>query len=583
MAQLVSSPSSTPRWTAAQTRAQFLAIAWLRWRMLINGFRRKGGTGELVGRILLYPILAGMAFGPSVLVAIGGYYFAQNQELIKVAFLLWGTFAYCQLLNIQLGQPGSTFDPTELIRFPLTSRDYVFIRLCFGLLTPGNVIGALMSISIAIGIIVAQPGMWFYALLATSVFALTNVLFSRMVFSWIDRWLATRRAREVFTALIFTFSLGIQWANFTFNPAYNHHKTTSLSPVHMQLALNIYHQIQPLIQWLPPQLIASSLIAGDRSAVALYVEYVFACALYAAVFFAVFAMRMHAEFRGENLSDAANGVAATKPKLTTPDIGTAAPIHALAPANENDAKPGNSFGLPPVTLAMVGKELLYVRRHTGLLYGLVMPIFLVLIVATKFASRGNAAWVFPAAVAYTLFAISTFSYNSLGFEGAGAQFYFLAPVRIRDVFLAKNLINFTMAFVEIVATFAIISYVAGVPSFQVAIAAVLWAAATMLVTTAFGNRRSITAPKKINPQRMANKQVSQLSALIGMGILLGSAAIAAVPAGLAIYYHVLWPLVPVFALFAAAGLFFYERSLRSLDAFALVHREELFAELTKAS
>ena len=58
------------------------------------------------------------------------------------------------------------------------------------------------------------------------MFAATNVFFSRMIFAWVDRWLSTRRAREVFTAIIFAASLGIQWANFTFNPAYNHdHRT----------------------------------------------------------------------------------------------------------------------------------------------------------------------------------------------------------------------------------------------------------------------------------------------------------------------------------------------------------------------
>ena len=62
--------------------------------------------------------------------------------------MLWGTFAFCQLLNINLGQPGSTFDPTQLIRFPLRLRNYVLIRLCFGLLTPANVIGSMIALSL---------------------------------------------------------------------------------------------------------------------------------------------------------------------------------------------------------------------------------------------------------------------------------------------------------------------------------------------------------------------------------------------------------------------------------------------------
>jgi ABC-2 type transport system permease protein len=552
------------------------AIAWLRWRILVNGFRRKGGTGELVGRILLVPFLAGLAIGPSIGVAIGAYFFTDGGTLGKVSYLLWGTFAFCQLLNIQLGQPGSTFDPTELIRFPLTARDYIRIRLFFGLLTPANVIGSLMSASIAMGIIVAAPSLWLYAILALAVFATANVLFSRMVFAWVDRWLSTRRAREIFTGLVFAFSLGIQWANFTFNPAYNHNKVDHAALARLKFYLSIIHRIQPFVAWLPPELTSASVVAASQSKLALFFGLTAASAAYAVLFFLVFSARIRKEFRGENLSDAANGVKVTSAASGRSTVRTA----ALSPAT---SKPENTLGLPPVIFTLLGKELLYVRRNTGILYGLIMPIFLVLVLASRFATRGNAAWVFPAAVAYSLLAISATSYNAFGLEGSGVQFYFLAPVRLRDVILAKNLLNFFLAFVEIILTFAIISYVGGVPSVSFAVSAVLWAAATLMITTLVGNMRSITTPKKVNPQRTMNKQVSQLSALIGMGILMASATIAAVPVGLAIYFHVNWPLIPLFALFAAVALFFYERSLRSIEAFALNHRDQLFEELCKAS
>jgi ABC-2 type transport system permease protein len=192
-------------------------------------------------------------------------------------------------------------------------------------------------------------------------------------------------------------------------------------------------------------------------------------------------------------------------------------------------------------------------------------------------------WVFPAAVGYTLLAISPLCYNSFGFEAAGVQFYFLAPVRIRDVLLAKNIFNFTMAAVEIVAIFGIICYVASVPTPQTAIMAVLWAAGTLLINTAVGNRRSITTPKKVNPQRMANRQTSQLSAMIALGILMLSSSVAAGLLFGALWLHVMWTLIPVSIVFAGIGVFVYERSLRSIDRFALDHREELFAELCKAS
>jgi ABC-2 type transport system permease protein len=565
---------ATPlRWSAIQTRSQFAAIAWLRWRITVNSFRRKGGAGELVGRIFIYLISAAVTASIVGGAGMAAYYFAGNGQLVRISWLLWGIFILCQLLNIQLGQPGTTFDPTQLIRFPLRLKTYIFIRLFFGLLSPANIVGTLMSFAVAIGIAVAIPTLTLYALLALAVFAATNVLFSRMVFAWVDRWLSTRRAREVFTAIIFTVSLGVQWANFNFNPAYNHDHTHRISPEHLQFATALYHRAHPLLAALPPELTTSSLLAVHRAAAVSFFAYTFTCSLFAIAFLAIFALRMRTEFRGENLSDATNGV---PHKAINPSTATRAPS-----TSKISTTPPGSSGASSVIITILGKELIYVRRHMGVLYGLIMPIFLVLVFASKFASHSNSVWIFPAAVAYTLLAIGPLSYNSFGFEGAGSQFYFLAPVRMRDILLAKNLFGFLMALTEILAIFAIISYMAGVPSLQTAIATLLWAAATLALNTVLGNRRSITSPKKINPQRMANKQTSQVSAFISLGILSLSAGLAAGLFFLCNSLHQPWALVPISTLFAATAIGIYISSLHSIDQFALDHREELFAELCK--
>jgi ABC-2 type transport system permease protein len=564
-------------WTSTQTRSQFAAIAWLRWRIFLNSFRRKGGGGEIVGRIIIY-----LVFGSFILMlvagaGIGAYYFAANGLLEHTSWILWAIFILCQLLNIQLGQPGTTFDPTQLIRFPLGVRTFVVIRPFFGLLTPANILGTLMSFAVFVGVTIALPGLSLYALVGLAIFAAANVLFSRMVFAWVDRWLSTRRAREIFTGLIFAFSLGIQWANFTFNPAYNHHHTHGVSHQRLQFAQGIYQHAHPLLAYLPPELITSSLLAAHRSAIPAYLGDTLGCAVFAGIFFAVFAMRMRIEYRGENISDAANAIAPAAKK--TPPLPHRAPAGGIALAAP---APVSRLGfLPPTIAAMLPKEFLYLRRNTGVLYGLVMPIFLVLILASKFASRGNALWVFPAAVAYTLLAVGPLSYNSFGLEATGAQLYFLAPVHLRDILLAKNLFSFVLAFVEIFLVFIIICYVAGAPSLPIALSAMLWAAGTLAVNTIFGNRRSITTPKKINPQRMANKQASPVSGFISLGIMMASSTIAALLFAITFFTHTQWLLLPLFALFAGAGIFAYLRSLRGVDSFALSHREELFAELCK--
>jgi ABC-2 type transport system permease protein len=568
-------------WSSAQTRAQFEAIAWLRWRILVNSFRRKGATGELVGRIILYLVFGSFVVGIVAGTGFATYFLVANGHLNRLSLVLWAIFILGQLLNIQLGQPGTTFDPTQLIRFPLRSRIYTAIRLFFGLLTPANIVGTLMALAVALAITFALPELSLYAFIAMLVFAATNVLFSRMVFAWVDRWLSTRRAREIFTGLIFAGSIGIQWANFTFNPAYNHHHTGGISPATQQrlhFVLNLYRHAKPLLAWLPPGLTATSLLRAHASSLNGFLGYNVACAAFAAVFLAVFALRMATEFRGEIFSDAANATPRAARKTSTPAKPPSERLIALTPATDRGSP---TFGLPPVVLAVLGKEVLYLRRHMGLLYGLIMPIVLVLLLASKMASRSNASWVFPAAVAYTMLAIGPLSYNAFGLEGPGAQFYFLAPVRLGDVVLAKNLLSFLMALIEVVTVLGVVCYVAAVPPAGIAIATLLWAMGTLVFNATFGNRRSITTPKKVNPQRMANRQASQVSAFISLGIVLGSTAIAAAIFGLAFWFRLQWLLVPIFAVFAAAGLFFYIHNLRRLDAFAMDHREQLFLELCK--
>jgi len=570
-------------WTTAQTRSQFYAIARLRWNMLVNGFRRKGGTGELIARIIAYPVLAGMAIGPSIGSGIAAYFFTANAHLAWIAWLLWGTFGFCQLLNINLGQPGSTFDPTQLIRFPLLTRTYIFIRLCFGLLTPANVIGSLIAFSIALGILVAAPHLWLYTVLALLIFNTANILFSRMVFAWVDRWLSTRRAREIFTGLIFAFSIGIQYLNFAFNPAYNHghayHHDISRRVTFMA---NLYHRAQPLLAWLPPELTSASLIAASRSQLAAYAVDWLLVAAYATAFFATFALRMRAEFRGESLSDAANAVA--KPRNLKPATSPSATF----------AQPSASFAFPlsstrgtifsPTVSALLSKEFLYLRRNLGLFYALIMPVLFVFFFAGRLAGRnGGAAWIFPAALAYSLMGIIPFSFNSFGMEGVGSQLYFYAPVRMRDIFLAKNLINVLLAAVEIVAVLVVISYVAAPPPLWVIASTLLWIAATLLVALTVGNRRSLASPKKIDLTRTTRRQASGLSALIGVGIFFASVAVAAVLALAGYFLHLLWTLVPIFAVFTAAAAILYWRGLTTLDRYAQDHREQLFEELCKAT
>jgi len=574
--------TETANWSAAQSSAQYRAIAWLRWRIFLNSFRRKGSAGELVARIIVIPIAAAVLIGPTIGAGIGGWYFVRSGHFDYIALLLWGAFAFCQFLNLQLGQPGTTFDPTQLIRFPLRAASYTAVRLFFGVLSPSNISAVCIALAVAIGVTLALPQLWAYAFVALLFFATANVLFSRMLFAWIDRWLSTRRAREIFTACIFIFSLGIQWANLSFNPAYNRHSGHAgqyLAQQKLNHFNSIYQHVLPWIAGLPPNLTASALHAGQSASLLRYLICVFGCALYAAAFYAVFAWRTRVEYRGENLSDQANAVA------------TPAALHSSATAFAANLPAADSFNTytsrsaatmqRDILAALLHKEFLTLRRNTGIAYGVLAPIFLVFIFAFKMAAGRHFPWLFPAAAAYALMGIVPLAYNSFGLEGAGVQFHFLAPVRMRDVILSKNLMSFALAALDLTLVFAVISYISGMPSLRMIVTGLLWAAAMLFLSLAIGNRRSITAPKKIEPGRTASKQASPLSGLISFLVLLTGAALCAALFYAEYWLNVSWLLVPTLAVAAVAAFLVYRSGLNSFDRFAFDNREPLIEELCK--
>lgn len=575
MAQLTAEPErfEGPQLAIGQLRA----IAWLRWRILANGFRRKGGAGELIARILLFPFLLVLALLPTVTAGTLAWYFTSHNQLDRVVWILWAAVALTQLVNINLGQAGTAFDPTELIRFPMPLRRFVLVRLCFGLLAPGNLIVSFMSVAVVIGLSIARPSLWAAALVSMTVFAIVNVLFTRMIFAWIDRWLSTRRAREIFTAFVFISSIGIQYLNVRFNPGFaphHRHGATLGAPPGTQPLATLAERLHPYVLWMPPELTAGAILAADGGRRPVWLVRTLATIAFAALFLAVYALRMRSEFRGENLSDVAIVPA---PKATSPPVRSGSPVlrAALIPKRSS-----NSW-IPGSLLPLLGKELLVLRRNVGLFYGLVAPAVMVFLFAGRVSSRGSSHWVLLGAVAYALLGIAPMSYNSFGYEGTGAQLYFFAPLRLRDVFLAKNIFGLLLALLEIAFVMGITAFVAGRPHAVDCVFALLWAVGTVLINTTIGNLRSVAAPKIVNPGRTLKKAQSAVSGYIAIGILLGCGAFGFGCEFLGLYLNMPWLGVLLMAGFAAAGVIVYVAGLRGIETYTLERRDTLFEELGK--
>jgi ABC-2 type transport system permease protein len=572
----ISTTSPTEAWTAAQSRAQFAALAQLRWCIFRNAFRRKGGVGELVARLIFLPLVAFFAVGPIIGAGIGAYALTSNNNLALLPLLTWLVFALWLLVLLNIAPPGLSFDINTILRFPLSFPRYLTARIFFGLLSASTVIGTLCLISADIGISIARPSLALWSTILLSTFAFANIFFTRMALVWVERWLSTRRSREILTALILFGSLGFQYLNINFNPGLqgrHHHVNT-----HLPLLRNIYHHIKPIAAFLPPGLTASSILTFSQGHLVSAIATLFGLIAFAALFFFIYAWRMHREFLGENLNET------TQTNRPASALTTPAPLRpAFSPDTPQTTAATTTFGLSSTVSACLQKEFLYLVRNLNQLYGFIAPLFMVFLFASRISASGRyGEYLFPIAIAYSTLGIATLSYNALGADGTGVQFYLLSPTRLRDVFLAKNITIFLLSLLELILIFAVILFAAHPPSLVISLATVSWLLFATFLNGAVGNLRSIIAPRKVDLMKASRKQISQLSALLALAMILACALIGAGITWLCNDLGRPWLTIPIFLGLAVIAFILYLQVLNRLDTLIQTHRETLTEELCKA-
>jgi ABC-2 type transport system permease protein len=562
------------------SRQHFATVAWLRWRIFVNTLRGKGAAGELVAKILSYPLLALMIFGPAVGAGIGSWYFVSQGKVRLLALVYWIVFGLWQLIGMNTSATGPSFDLAMLIRFPLRYRDYFLIRLSFGLLEPPTLAGIACLIASTIGIAIANVGLLPWAALLLAVYAACNVFFSRMIYSWLERWLAQRRARELVTGIFIAISIGIQFiAQYAERLAHSSHAAAHnpwlTTTVHILLAVN----------WLlPPGLTAASIAHFDSGDLLVATAALAGLLAYTAAFVLVLHLRLHAQFRGEDLSEAP---AQNKPKRAAAKVraASAAGAETNAPAGA-----GLLAFLPATVAACLIKEVRYLLRSGPKLYVLVMPVFIVFLFSVRSSGANYTGMgghrlqgiLFAYGCAYMQLIFVALIYNSLGSDGAGVQFYFLAPLRMRDAMLAKNLLVFAIFAMEAVLIYISSAFIAMPTPLDLTAAVVAWSLFTLLINMSVGNVRSILSPKAMDAQRVRSQNVSGLNSLISLAIVACSVGLGIgtffLCRGLATGY---WPAALIFSILAAFAFIPYLSVLGRIDGIASSHVEDLTRILSK--
>ena len=538
---------------------QIRTVAWLRWRILRNSLRNKSRRLDLIGLIfsgffsLLFVIGVTLAF-----FFVTRYLFEKHLEplfgLVFLALLVWW-----QSFPILLAGFAPQFPFRTLLRFPMNLSAFYLIGMAYGLADSAALAALVWMLAMLAATLVAQPSAASALFLVCALFTVLNITMERLLGAWVEKLLAKRKSREVFFTIFVLAMVSLQFLN--------------------PLMQKYGHALVPMLRsWVPYLWLLPSSFAGDAVAQSAAHHWAMAflkfagLAMYAGIFTMLLAMRYSQLYSGEELSE---GVAPARKEERT----------ALT---AQDARDTVSF-VPPQVLAVLRKELLYLKRNTFLFFGLVFPPMMLLFFSVQFGGAHPTALkkgvspdlFFPGMMAYLVLILIAPSYNCFAYEGRGIQTYFIAPARFREILIAKNLMTVSILLCELALCVALVGWRVGLPTAPVlfaTMAAVVFSIAGQLT---IANWASLSYPRKIEFGKMQGQRNSGMSVLIllGMQILFGGV-------GGVILFSGRWtgnPWLPaeIFAVLAAAAVGGYVSSLDSFTQLAEKKKEILIDALCR--
>lgn len=549
--------SSNPR-----APEQIAAIARVRWQLFLNSLRKIRGRLEAVSRILVGLWLAVIGLGGAVGLGAAAKYFVSADRPELLAIFLWIVFLFWQLFPVIASVFAESFDSSNLLRFPLSYRSYFLVRLAYGSFDPATIVGSLWLLGMTIGIGIGQPNLFLWSALVLLSFAVLNILLARMIFAWVERWLAKRRTRETMGLVFFIFMISFQFIG----PLVDRFGKKPRPGI-----LRVTEAILPLERLLPPGLASEAIGRMAHGQLAVGLGSFALLSVYGLAILWLLNLRMRAQFRGENLSEAVARVAGS-PEKPSVRLGWGVP------------------GFSGPAAAIFEKELRYLSRSGPMMFTLVMPVVVLLIFRVSPARSGRGGnplmrtpdLAFPVGAAYALLILTNFVYNNFGAEGAGIQLFFASPVRFREVVAAKNLAHAAVVALEIALVYLGVFFMFGPPAIDVVLATLAGALFAVLVNFSVGNPLSLISPKKIDFGTFGRQRASGITQLASLGTQIGVLGLAGVTFFIARHSGRTWLATIVFLALAAAAFAVYAAVLNRVDRMALDHRENLITELSRA-
>ncbi|HCT61013.1 MULTISPECIES: hypothetical protein [Acidobacterium] len=538
------------------SRQQYAAIVRMRFDMLGHSVRTSRGAFDLISQLVSWGVFSVWGLGIATGFGFGAYHAVEGHHAGLLVLLLWAALMIWQLVPVMAVSFRETVDLSSLLRFPIGFGAYSLLFLIFGLLDVATILGTAALAGLAVGAGVADAGMLAWLLPALAVFGIFNLLLTRAVFAWVDRWLAKRRSREILGVCFFLMILGFQLLNPALYGGEGH--------THAQAAWLVAHAhtLLAVNRWLPPGLVAAAGQGGAALGTSLA-----GLLLYAVAAGSLLGLRLGKQYRGESLSEA--------------------PARA---ASSGKAREGRAwFDVSGLVSGPVGaifvKEARYLMRAYQLIYSLVAPLILVVVFSARHSRPGAptlpAEYVIPMGAAYAFLGLTRMLYNSLGTDGPGLGFYFTSPVPLRTVMLGKNLFHLTLLLVELVAVWTVAALRVGWHDPQLLVLTLCALVFAIPAEFTAGNILSIQSPYAVNFSKLGRPQGAGANALMS---LLVQAVVAGL--GAAIFngaYHLgnLWLAAPAFLVLGVIAALAYWRVLGNVETMARNRIEPLLQDLAK--
>jgi len=538
---------------------QLRLVAWLRLRSLRNSLHNKNRRLDLIG------ILASGVFSSLLVIgvviamfALTTYLFRNHQEGY-FGFIFLGLLVWWQLFPILLAGFAPQFSFRSLLRFPMSRAAFYVVGLAYGFADAAALAAVVWMLSMITATVVAAPAVAPVMLLACLAFMVLNVTIERLVGAWLEKLLSKRRSREVIFTVFILSMVSLQFLN-------------PLLQKHGHALRALFERSRPLL-WVLPSSFAGDFVARfsqGRSASALM--HLAGLVSYVALFSWLLWRRYAKLYAGEELSE---GVApAARQKQSFP-----------VAADDSDSL---SF-LPPQVLAVLRKETLYLKRNTFLFFSLIVPPLMIFFFSMQFAGEHPGAFknglspdlFFPGMMAYLVLILIAPSYNAFAHESRGIQTYFTAPVRFREILMAKNLVTLVIVFTELAFCVVLVGLRAGWPSPPIlfaTLAAMVFSVAGQLT---IANWSSISFPKKMEFGRMQGQRNSGMSVFLMLGVQLVLGGISALILFSGRWTGSPWLPAEVFAVLAGAALAGYFPSLDALTGLAEKKKEVLMEALCR--